>query len=196
MASMSGDRTKYWPLIEKRYGEKMSYWFKQMEKVKGKKYPEQIAFLKENYGFSQAHANALVMYTRGSATSQRVSSLTQFLESATPEQKKTVKAIFAGLKKKFPSLDLVIAWNQPMLKKGDDYVFGLSLTKGYILIAPFRAEVIKAHSKRLTGYKVNKKTIQVPSDWKVDTILLNGLVKDCLAAIAEEKRVKPTKKKK
>ena len=189
---MSGDRTKYWPLIEKRYGEKMSYWFKQMEKVKGKKYPEQIAFLKENYGFSQAHANALVMYTRGSTTSQRVNSLTQFLESATPEQKKTVKAIFTALKKKFPSLELVISWNQPMLKKGDDYVFGLSLTKGYILIAPFRAEVIKTLEKKLLTYKVNKKTIQVPSDWKIDTDLLNAIVKETLAEIASEE--KPDKK--
>ena len=189
---MSGDRTKYWPLIEKRYGEKMSYWFKQMEKVKGKKYPEQIAFLKENYGFNEAHANALVMYTRGSTTSQRVSSLTQFLESATPEQKKTVKAIFTALKKKFPSLELVISWNQPMLKKGDDYVFGLSLTKGYILIAPFRAEVIKTLEKKLLTYKVNKKTIQVPSDWKIDTDLLNAIVKETLAEIASEE--KPDKK--
>ena len=189
---MSGDRTKYWPLIEKRYGEKMSYWFKQMEKVRGKKYPEQIAFLKENYGFSQAHANALVMYTRGSTTSQRVNSLTQFLESATPEQKKTVKAIFAALKKKFPSLELVISWNKPMLKNGDDYVFGLSLTKGYILIAPFRAEVIKTLEKKLLTYKVNKKTIQVPSDWKIDTDLLNAIVKETLAEIASEE--KPDKK--
>ena len=128
------------------------------------------------------------MYTRGSTTSQRVKSLTQFLESATLEQKKTVKAIFATIKKKYPSLELAIAWNKPMLKKGDDYVFGLSLTKSYILIAPFRAEVIQAQSKRLEGYKVNKKTIQVPSDWKVDSALLNGLIKDCLASIAVDKK--------
>lgn len=188
MASMSGDREKYWPLIEKRYGEKMSYWFKQMEKVEGKKYPEQIAFLKENFGFNQAHANALVMFTRGSTTSQRVKTLTQFLDGASAEQKRTVKAIFATIKKKYPSLELVIAWNKPMLKKGDDYVFGLSITKGYILIAPFRAEVIKGQAKRLEGYKVNKKTIQVPSDWEIDSALLNGLIKDCLAVIKANKK--------
>ena len=60
-----GSREAHFPAIEKRYGEKMAYWFKVMAKLKGKKYPEQIAHLKENYGFSQAHANALVMYSRG-----------------------------------------------------------------------------------------------------------------------------------
>ena len=189
MASMSGDREKYWPLIEKRYGEKMSYWFKQMEKVKGQKYPEQIAFLKENYGFSQAHANALVMYTRGSTTSKRVTNLSDFLEKATPDQKRTVRKIFKSLQTAFPRLEFVMAWNQPMLKSGHDYVFGLSVAKNHILIAPFRAHVIADFEEKLDGYKVNKKTIAVPNDWEVDVQLLKGLVKACLADIASEKKV-------
>ncbi|MFM8673278.1 MAG: DUF4287 domain-containing protein, partial [Candidatus Nanopelagicus sp.] len=52
MAITNTDRTSYFPLIEKRYGEKMSYWYSVMKKLEGKKYPEQIAHLKENYGFS------------------------------------------------------------------------------------------------------------------------------------------------
>ena len=191
---MSGDREKYWPLIEKRYGEKMSYWFKQMEKVEGKKYPEQVAFLKENFGFNQAHANALVMYTRGSTTSQRVTSMESYLKESPADQKKTVKAIYRAIQAKNPKLKLVMAWNKPMLKSGDDYVFGVAVTKKYILIAPFRAHVIKEFAGKLKGYKVNKKTIQVPNDWKVDSALLNGLVKACLADIAAEKKAKPVKK--
>ena len=194
MASMSGDREKYWPLIEKRYGEKMSYWFKQMEKVDGKKYPEQIAFLKENFGFNQAHANALVMYTRGSTTSQRVTSMESYLKESTPEQKKTVKAIYKAIQSKNPKLEVAMAWNKPMLKMGDDYVFGVAITKKYILIAPFRAHVIKEFAPKLKEYKVNKKTIQVPNDWKVDASLLNGMVKASLAEIAAEKKKKVIKK--
>ena len=185
---MSGDRTKYWPLIEKRYGEKMSYWFAQMEKVKGKKYPEQIAFLKENFGFNQAHANALVMYTRGSTTSQRHTTMESFLKTATPEQAKTIKAIFKAIRAKHPRLKLEMAWNKPMLKSGTDYVFGVDFAKKHILIAPFRAKVIKGMKKELADYKVNLKTVQVPSDWKVDSKLLNTMVKACLADIAAEKK--------
>lgn len=194
MASMSGDREKYWPLIEKRYGEKMSYWFKQMEKVGGKKYPEQIAFLKENYGFNQAHANALVMYVRGSTTSQRVASLTDYVKDLPADQKKTVKAIIKVIKSKHPKLELVISWNQPMFKLGTDYVFGISVAKRHILIAPFRAQVIKKFEKQLVEYKVNKKTIEVPNDWNIDAALLNKLVKACLAEIKTDAKVKKTKK--
>jgi hypothetical protein len=44
-----GDREKHFPAIEKKYGEKMAYWFAAMKKLEGKKYPEQIAYLRENY---------------------------------------------------------------------------------------------------------------------------------------------------
>ncbi len=71
MAIDRSNRESFFPAIEKKYGEPMSYWFKQMKKVAGKKYPEQVAFLKENFGFSQSHANALVMFSRGSISSKR-----------------------------------------------------------------------------------------------------------------------------
>ena len=53
-------REAHFPAIEKRYGEPMKHWFAVMKTVAGKRYPEQIAHLRENFGFSQAHANALV----------------------------------------------------------------------------------------------------------------------------------------
>ena len=65
------DRSSYFPAIEKKYGQPMSYWFDQMDQIKDRKYQEQIDFLRENHGFSQAHANALVMYSRGSTSSRR-----------------------------------------------------------------------------------------------------------------------------
>lgn len=178
LTEKSGDRSKFFPLIEKKHGLPMSYWFDQMKKVTGKKYPEQIAFLKENHGFSQSHANALVMYSRGSKSSKRFDNLTQYLEKATPDQAKTIKKIFKTLQTKFPKLELVIAWNQPMLKKGDEYLIGVSYLKNHLLIGPWRTHNIKRLKKELSGYKVNKKTIQVPNDWKVDTKLLVELVKD------------------
>lgn len=81
-------RQAHFPAIEKRYGEKMAHWLKVMARLEGKKYPEQIAHLKENYGFSQAHANALVIFSRGSESSQRFSTPTEFYRSVTPQQAK------------------------------------------------------------------------------------------------------------
>ena len=85
-----------------------------MATLKGKKYPEQIAHLKENFGFSQAHANALVMYSRGSTSSRRFETPSEYFKTLSPEQRKTIKAIFAAITSKYPKLELVIAWNQPM----------------------------------------------------------------------------------
>jgi uncharacterized protein YdhG (YjbR/CyaY superfamily) len=82
---------------------------------------------------------------------------------------------------KYPKSELVIAWNQPMLRDGDRYVFGISATKGYLLIAPWSTDVLDALRPKLEGYKVNKKTIQIPSDWEIDAKLLHQLVKARLA---------------
>ena len=100
MAISDGDREKFFPAIEKRYGEKMAYWFAAMKKLEGKKYPEQIAFLRENYGFSQAHANAVVMYSRGSKSSTRHESPAEYFKSIDPKQAKKVREIFKVIKDK------------------------------------------------------------------------------------------------
>ncbi|MFM8192372.1 MAG: iron chaperone, partial [Actinomycetota bacterium] len=93
-----------------------------------------------------------------------------------PVKQKTVKSIFRAIKKKYPKLELVIAWNQPMLKKDKDYIFGVSVLKNHILIAPFNATVLKEMNKDLVDYKVNKKTVQVPVNWKVDEKLLRKMI--------------------
>jgi hypothetical protein len=53
-----------------------------------------------------------------------------------------------------------------------EYVFGLSVSKNHITIAPWGEGVIAKFLPKLKDYEVNKKTIRVPVDWKVDTKLL------------------------
>jgi len=177
MTSTDGNREVFFPAIEKKYGQPISYWHNVMADLAGQKYPEQIAHLRENYGFSQAHANALVMYSRGSKSSKRFTSPTKYFQSLEPTQAKTVKAIFSAITKKFPDLKLVIAWNQPMLIFDKHYVFGLSVAKNHISIAPWSADVIEKFTPKLKDYNVTKKRIAVPSDWKVDEKLLQAMVK-------------------
>ena len=181
MSTKDPSRESHFPAIEKKYGEKMKYWFGVMAKLEGKKYPEQIAHLRENFGFSQAHANALVMYSRGSLSARRFEKPSDYYKSITPEQAKTVKAIMKAIQTKFPNLELVIAWNQPMLRDGNKYIFGVSATKSYLLMAPWSAAVLDEFRPKLKAYKVNKKTIQIPSDWDVDVKLLQQMVKGVLS---------------
>ena len=161
----------------------MSYWFKVMKEVEGEKYPVQIAHLKENYGFSQAHANALVMYSRGSESSKRFETPAEYFKTISPAQAKTLKAIFKAIQGKFPELELVIAWNQPMLKLDKHYLFGCSVATNHILIAPWNQDVLKKYTPKFKEFRVNKKTIALPNDWDVDEKVLQAMMKDSIAAL-------------
>jgi uncharacterized protein YdhG (YjbR/CyaY superfamily) len=48
-------------------------------------------------------------------------------------------------------------------------------------MAPWSKDVLEVFRPKLTDFKVNKKTIAVPSDWDVDAKLLNAMVKARLA---------------
>jgi uncharacterized protein len=168
----SPDRASHFPAIEKRYGKPMSYWFTQMKKVKGEKYADQMAFLQEQHGFSRAHANALVLYLKGSTSSRRYDTFDEYLATLDETKAKTIRSIFATLTAKFKKAEVVIAWNQPMLKQDSRYLFGASAQKAHIL----NADIIDELRPRLEGYEVNKKTIRVPVDWKIDKKLLTDMV--------------------
>ena len=158
----------------------MKYWFQVMKEIEDWKYPEQIAYLKEEHGFSQAHANALVMYSRGSKSSKRFDSMAGFLKSEDADKQKTIRKIFKVIQDKYPKSELVIAWNKPMIKFNDKYVFGVATAKNHILIAPFDADTINALRPKLKDYKVLKKTVQVPVDWKIDEKLLQTMVAEVI----------------
>ena len=182
MPDASGDRSKFFPAIEKKHGGPISLWIERLEDLGDAKYPDQIAFLRENHGFSQTHANALVMHVRGSLTSKRFATPDEFLKTLDPAVKKTAKSIFSAITKKYPDLELVIAWNQPMLRLGSGYVFGLSVAKNHISLSPFSSDVLLSFAHQLKEYEVKKNTFQVPLHWKVDAPLLQAIAK---ARIAE-----------
>lgn len=178
MPGDDGDRTRHWPAIERRHGRPMAYWFDAMQSVEGRRYADQMAFLQDEHGFSRAHANALVMYTRGSTTSKRFATVDQYLEGVDPAAAQTVRGILAVLQRDFPELRMVMAWNQPMLRSDEGYVFGVSAAKRHVLMAPWSAEVLDRFRPRLAecGLTVNKKTVRVPNDWEIDEDLLRDMV--------------------
>ena len=98
-------------------------------------------------------------------------------------KKKTVKAIFKAIQVNYPEMKVVIAWNHPMLKLGEDYILGVSVLKNHLLIGPWGDGIIAKFAPKLTEYKVNKKTIQVPVDWDVDAKLLVAIAKTRVAQL-------------
>jgi len=181
MSTPDGERSRHFPAIEKKHGKPASHWLGLLKKLGDAKYPEQIAFLRERHGFSQAHANALVMHHRGSTTSRRFATSRDYFASLAPTHAETAMKIFSVIQKKYPKLELVTAWNQPKLKHGDTYVFGLSASKNHLTINLFSPSLLAASADLLADFKVNKHTFIVPADWKVDGPLLLRLMKARLA---------------
>lgn len=183
MTSHDGDRSRFFPAIEKKHGGKISQWIDRVKNLGDAKYPEQVAYLREEHGLSQAHANALVMYVRGSTTSKRHATPAAYFATIDPRAATTMKQIFDAVTSKHPELELVVAWNQPILRNADDYVFGLSVSKNHITVNPFSGDAIEKNTKKLQNFVVNKKTFQVPLDWKVQPTLLLSLVRTRLSEI-------------
>ncbi len=170
------DRSSYFPAIEKKYEQPMSFWFDQMAEISDRKYPEQIAYLRENFGFSQTHANALVLYSRGSTSSVKYENIDQYLAQFDETKQETVRSIFAAMTEKYLTMQVVIAWNHPFGKIADRFIIGVSVHQKHILLGPARTEVLTDLASELTPYVVNKKTFKVPVDWKVDTKLMRKIV--------------------
>jgi uncharacterized protein YdhG (YjbR/CyaY superfamily) len=159
-----------------------------MDKLAGGKYLDQVAYLKDNFGFSQAHANALVMYSRGSESSKRFNTPTDFYKSVMPEQAKTIKAIFEAITTEFPQLEIVIAWNTPMAKLDKHYLFGVGASTKHISIAPWDQDVFTEFAPKFKEGKALKKTIQLPNEWEVDAKLIQRVIKASLANIKKNKK--------
>jgi uncharacterized protein len=178
VTSPSSDRSSVFPAIERKYGQPVSHWFELLSSLGDARYPEMMALLQGHHGFSRAHANAVVQWHRGSTSPQRFEGPQQFLTGLTLDQAATARAILAAIEQRYPHLELVMAWNQPMLRRGRDYVFGLSVATRHLTLNPWSTQVLEHFRERLAagGHRVNKHTFVVPLGWNVDADLLCDLV--------------------
>ena len=180
-----GDRTRHWPTIERRYGRPVAHWLDLVAERAEQRYPEQLGFLMEEHGFSRAHANAVVMYARGSTSSRRFDDLEGYLADKDPVGAATVRAMLDGLVTRHPGTDVQIAWNQPFLTRDGQRLFSVGVQKGHLLAAPWSVEVLDRCRDVLAdehGLTVNRKTFRLPLDWAVDAALLDAIVDAEVAA--------------
>jgi len=124
-----------------------------------------------------------VMYSRGSKTTKRHDTPAAYYKTIDPKQAKTMKAIFKVITTKYPKLEHVIAWNQPMLRIGTAYIFGMSAAKNHLLFNPFSKDVIEDFRDQMPDLRVSKHTVAIPNDWQVDQKLILKLVKARMAEI-------------
>jgi uncharacterized protein YdhG (YjbR/CyaY superfamily) len=177
-STASGDRSAHFPAIEKKHGQPISHWLEMMKEIADRKYPEQIAYLRENHGFSQAHANAVVLYAKGNTSSKRFHTVSDYAATLTAEQQAGLHNILNFIKKTFPKTEATIAWNQPQVKLGEDFIIGMSVSKNHITIGPWLEDFVSQYKDRLSDYKHGTKTFQVPLDWSIDKKLMKDIIQD------------------
>lgn len=187
MSESSGERERLFPQIENKHGKPVSHWLQLLSRCDSDKYSDQIAVLREGHGFSHAHANALVMFHRGSPSSKRFATPGDYFASLPNAHSVLARSIFSQLQSDFPDLELVIAWNQPILRLGKENVFGLSASTNHLTINPFSPRVLSELANELERFEVLKHTIRIPLDWKVDSAVLAKLVSFRLQEIASDR---------
>ena len=114
----------------------------------------------------------------------RFASVEDYLASLDPVKARTARAILDCILTAFPETEETIAWNVPQIKRGKEYVFGLSAAKEHLTLNPWSDEVLNDFRARLEkSFVVLKSTFHVPVDWDVDPALLSALVRARLAEL-------------
>jgi uncharacterized protein YdhG (YjbR/CyaY superfamily) len=178
-----GDRSKHFPAIEKKHGGPIGLWMQRVRDLGDAKYVDQMEFLQERHGFSRAHANALVMYVRGSESSKRFASPEAYFESIDPRAAHTARSVFDAVRSKHPELELVIAWNQPILRDDRGYVLGISTSKGHLTLNPFSKAALDACTDLLGDLTAAKHTVRIPLGWTPNRELLETMVRTRLGEL-------------
>lgn len=174
-----GDRTRHWPAIEARTGRPIDHWLGLLAERSEQRYDDQIAFLREEHGFSRTHANAVVMYARGSTTSRRAPTLDAYLADKDPTGAATVRRILEGCVERHPGTTITLAWNQPFLTRAGRYLFSVGVMQRHLTAAPWSVAVLDAFRSVLEeehGFTVARKTFRLPLDWDIDTELLDAII--------------------
>lgn len=94
-----------------------------------------------------------------------------------PSHRARTEEILTWVKEKFPRLEGVVKWNQPMYTDHGTFIIGFSAAKKHLAVAPervaithFQDEITKA------GYDFTQELIRIPWNRPVDYSLLEKII--------------------
>ena len=114
--------------------------------------------------------------------SSRFQSVDDYVGSLDQQKQETLTNVLRGIQRSFPQASLKLAWNVPQVQVNGKYVFGVSVAKNHISLAPWSEAVMADFARRLSSFDTTKGLIRVPVDWDVDHDLIRDLI---LARLAE-----------
>lgn len=106
----------------------------------------------------------------------RYPSVDAYLLAQAEPHRQVLEGIIAVIQRRFPELELTLAWNVPHFKRGKDYVAGLSCLKNYVAFSPWSEDVMNAYRESLGTLESTKNLIRIPLEWELDDDLVVRLV--------------------
>lgn len=106
----------------------------------------------------------------------RFDNFPDFYRALSPEQHTHITSLVDWVRATYPDLEPVIAWNQPMFKKGTKYILGFMPTKNHTNLLTVTDSVVSSLKPALTSYKHGTRSIQLPFDWTIDPQLFAQVI--------------------
>lgn len=94
-----------------------------------------------------------------------------------PEHRARTEEVLTWVSEKYPILEPVIKWNQPMFTDHGTYIIGFSTSKQHLAASPEQAGIIHFSEQIIqSGYKHTKMLVQFPWNRPVDYELLEKMI--------------------
>ena len=108
-----------------------------------------------------------------STTKLKPTTVTEYINAATPEARKKLREIRAILKKAAPKAKEALKWGSPVLEE-NRILFAFTAFKSHLNFMPTKASLLP-FKKELAGYKTGKDTIQFPYDKPLPAALIRKI---------------------
>lgn len=93
------------------------------------------------------------------------------------EHRHTLSSLFVQIAERYPQLDPVIKWNQPMFTNDGTFIIGFSVAKAHISVAPEKAGMNQfAAAIAAAGYSQTDFLFRIPWTAAINTALLFEMI--------------------
>lgn len=94
-----------------------------------------------------------------------------------PDHRERIEEILTWVAQKFPNLEPVIKWNQPMFIDHGTYIIGFSISKKHASVAPEKAGILQfANEIKQSGFDHTAEIIRMPWNKPVNYALLEKMI--------------------
>jgi uncharacterized protein len=94
-----------------------------------------------------------------------------------PIHRERMEEIFEWITNKYPNLEKVIKWNQPMFTDHGTFIIGFSVSKKHIAVAPESVTITHVEDDIVKAvYDYTKEIIRIPWNKPVDYHLLEKMI--------------------